>query len=192
MSKQKITKVAKGERYESKDGQLIEVTNGRLRNEGDLGHSFTGRTLAVNVKTGQLNPAKKEDRFYLDELVRKLTKKQVDEWLTIELREVEAAAAAASETKPESTKAMKKTVRKQRKRADGKLNVLNAALKVLTDSGEPMNCKAMVETMLEQKLWKTNGKTPHATLYSAIIREIQNKGDDARFRKTDRGQFVPA
>jgi hypothetical protein len=26
-------------------------------------------------------------------------------------------------------------------------------------------------------------------VYAAIIREIANKGDNARFRKTDRGQF---
>jgi hypothetical protein len=28
-----------------------------------------------------------------------------------------------------------------------------------------------------------------ATIYAAIIREIANKGDNTRFRKTDRGQF---
>ena len=27
------------------------------------------------------------------------------------------------------------------------------------------------------------------SVYAAIIREIANKGDNARFRKTDRGQF---
>jgi len=38
--------------------------------------------------------------------------------------------------------------------------------------------------------WKTNGKTPHATLYSAIIREIATKGSEARFKKADRGLFA--
>ena len=39
--------------------------------------------------------------------------------------------------------------------------------------------------------WKSpGGKTPHATLYSAILREIDAKGDAARFRKTDRGKFA--
>ncbi len=33
------------------------------------------------------------------------------------------------------------------------------------------------------------GKTPHATLYSAILREIRKKGKDARFKKTERGRF---
>jgi hypothetical protein len=33
------------------------------------------------------------------------------------------------------------------------------------------------------------GKTPAATLYSAILRELKTKKGDARFRKTERGKF---
>ena len=36
------------------------------------------------------------------------------------------------------------------------------------------------------------GKTPHATLYSAILRELKTKGKDARFKKTERGHFAAA
>jgi len=43
--------------------------------------------------------------------------------------------------------------------------------------------------MLAKGLWKTSGKTPAATLYAAIIREIAAKGKEARFRKVGRGQF---
>jgi len=35
-----------------------------------------------------------------------------------------------------------------------------------------------------------NGKTPHATLYSAIIREIATKGKEARFVKKDWAMFA--
>ena len=35
-----------------------------------------------------------------------------------------------------------------------------------------------------------SGKTPEATLYAAIIREIAAKGKEARFAKHDRGLFV--
>jgi hypothetical protein len=42
-----------------------------------------------------------------------------------------------------------------------------------------------------QGLWTSpGGKTPHATLYASILREINAKGKDARFKKVDRGQFV--
>ena len=60
---------------------------------------------------------------------------------------------------------------------------------MLVLAGKPMNTKQMVEKMLADGLWKTGGKTPAATIYAAILREVRAKGKDARFRKTDRGQF---
>lgn len=73
---------------------------------------------------------------------------------------------------------------------DGKrLSGLDTAAKILADVREPMNCKGLVERMLADGLWKTNGKTPAATIYAAILREINTKGDAARFRKVERGKF---
>ena len=69
---------------------------------------------------------------------------------------------------------------------------LDAAAKVLAEAGGPLNAKEMVERMLAKGLWKTNGKTPAATIYAAIIREIATKGDAARFRKVERGKFTLA
>ena len=69
------------------------------------------------------------------------------------------------------------------------LSGLDAAAKVLAEAGKPMNCKAVVEKMLADGLWKTGGKTPSATIYAAILREVRAKGKDARFRKTERGKF---
>jgi len=34
------------------------------------------------------------------------------------------------------------------------------------------------------------GKTPAATLYSALLREVKTKANQARFQKAARGQFV--
>ncbi|GEM_PF-5876952 len=34
------------------------------------------------------------------------------------------------------------------------------------------------------------GKTPAATLYAAILREITTKGETSRFVKTERGRFA--
>src|SRR6185503_16515389 len=39
----KITAVKKGEIYENKHKDLIEITNGRLKDEGNLGMSFEGK-----------------------------------------------------------------------------------------------------------------------------------------------------
>ena len=65
------------------------------------------------------------------------------------------------------------------------------AAQVLAGSKEPLNTKAMIEQMAAKGLWTSpGGKTPHATLYSAILREINEKGAEARFVKIDRGQFT--
>ena len=66
---------------------------------------------------------------------------------------------------------------------------LDAAVTVLAEAGEPLNTKTMVERMLAKGLWSTGGKTPAATIYSAILREITVKGPNARFRRVDRGRF---
>jgi hypothetical protein len=93
---------------------------------------------------------------------------------------------AQGDAAPE-TKTRKKAARK-----DGKMSGLDAAAKVLTDAGQPLNANEMLERIQAAGLWKTDGKTPQATLYAAIIREIAAKGKDSRFRKTERGRFTTA
>lgn len=92
----------------------------------------------------------------------------------------------------------KKTTKKKAKaekpakaaKPDKPMSGLDAAAKVLADAGKPMRAKDMVETALAKGYWKTSGATPAATIYAAIIREIAAKGEDARFKKTDRGLFA--
>jgi hypothetical protein len=74
----------------------------------------------------------------------------------------------------------------------GGMSGLDAAAKVLGEAGEPLNCREMVRRAFEKGYWKSDGKTPAATVYSAILREIQAKGNEARFRKTERGKFALA
>ncbi len=93
---------------------------------------------------------------------------------------IAAKPAAAKATKP--AKAPKEP---KPKRVSG----LDLAAKVLAEAGEPLNAKTIAERAIAAG-WKTSGKTPEATLYAAIIREIAKKGADARFRKTDRGLFA--
>jgi hypothetical protein len=75
--------------------------------------------------------------------------------------------------------------------APKRLSAIDAAARVLTASGGEMSAREMVAAMTEKGLWSSpGGKTPDATLYSAIIREIGAKGADARFKKTNRGRFA--
>jgi len=74
-----------------------------------------------------------------------------------------------------------------------KVSALDAAAKVLSEQGKPMNCQEMIEEMSRKKYWTSpNGATPGATLYAAIIREIKVKGKEARFEKAERGKFARA
>jgi len=74
---------------------------------------------------------------------------------------------------------------------EGGMSCLSAAAKVLAEKGEPMTCKEMIEAITAQGYWTTpGGKTPHATLYSSIAREIRDKGKESRFKKSDRGKFA--
>lgn len=72
-----------------------------------------------------------------------------------------------------------------------KLSALDAAAKVLAHSKEPMTTREMIEAMAAKGLWASpGGKTPAATLYSAILREIGTKGAESRFVKSERGKFA--
>ncbi len=110
-------------------------------------------------------------------------------------------AATRAATSPTGAKTVKKATGKAKaapkrdtgergakgaKRASG----LDAAAQVLTEAKEPLTAKEMVERMLAKGLWQTTGKTPAATIYAAIIREIAAKGADSRFRKVERGKFA--
>jgi hypothetical protein len=100
-------------------------------------------------------------------------------------------ATKTAKRSPKAKGAKKASAKTATKKSDGKLSQLDAAAKVLTEVGEPMNTKAMVEKMEAKGYWKSpGGKTPSATLYSAILREIQTKGSESRFKKTDRGYFA--
>jgi len=71
-----------------------------------------------------------------------------------------------------------------------KLSQIAAAERVLADASEPMTCKAMVEAMAAKGIWNSpGGKTPEATLYASLLRQIKTKGKEARFKKVARGQF---
>ncbi len=73
-----------------------------------------------------------------------------------------------------------------------RVSAMQAALIVLKDARpEGMSTKDMVDAMASRKLWTSpGGKTPEASLYASIIREIAKKGEEARFRKVSRGRFV--
>ena len=102
-------------------------------------------------------------------------------------KRAQAAKTSASNATPK-----KRTAKaKDRTTAPKRISALDAAAQVLAASKEPMRAKDLIAAMAEQGLWSSpNGKTPEATLYAAMIREIAAKGSEARFRKIERGLFA--
>ncbi len=73
------------------------------------------------------------------------------------------------------------------------LSALAAAVRVLSETGQPMTCPELIAAMTAKGYWTSPaGKTPAATLYAALTREIQTKKDQARVRKSGRGTFALA
>ena len=108
-----------------------------------------------------------------------------------------AEAAAASDGQPASpTKSKKKagtkpTSKKTKEKAPKKMSGLDAAAKVLVESKEPLTAQDIIKAMTDKGLWTSpGGKTPHATIYAAMIREIKEKGKESRFAKVERGMFA--
>ena len=99
----------------------------------------------------------------------------------ISMPEMPAAAESASEAEVPPDQTSKAN----------KLSALDAAAKVLGESGQAMSCAELIAAMAAKGYWSSpKGRTPASTLYSAVLRELQTKGDQARFRKTERGKFT--
>jgi HB1, ASXL, restriction endonuclease HTH domain len=103
----------------------------------------------------------------------------------------DASKEAESAPMPSAAPPKSRGSRQGGKAATKKLSALDAAAKVLEEAGQPLTCAAMIAAMAEKGYWSSPaGKTPAATLYSALLRELNTKGDAARFAKTGRGQFA--
>jgi len=74
-----------------------------------------------------------------------------------------------------------------------RMSALDAAHAVLSREGKSLNAKELIAAMTGYGFWTSpGGKTPHATLYAAMLREIGVKGDASRFRRATKGHFAVA
>tara|TARA_R110002096_G_scaffold173781_9_gene349041 strand:- start:255719 stop:256159 length:441 start_codon:yes stop_codon:yes gene_type:complete len=105
-----------------------------------------------------------------------------------------ASRAPAKKASPTPTTNQKLTQANTARRATKPtpLSCLQAAAVILADApSEGWSVKETIERMAEKKLWTSaNGKTPEATLYGGMVREIARKRDASRFKKVGRGRFT--
>ena len=99
-------------------------------------------------------------------------------------------AKPAADVGPKPTPAAK-TPKAAKEKKPPRLSLLNLAFDALhleRAQAEGLDCAAMVEYALAQG-WKTEGKTPAATLSAAIGAEMKKKGAASRFVKVSAGHF---
>ena len=73
-----------------------------------------------------------------------------------------------------------------------RMSLLSAAVEVLKEAGpeHPMNCKEILEAILERHLWTpTNSKTPEQSIYGSIFREINSKKHPRIVKSDVKGKF---
>ena len=75
-------------------------------------------------------------------------------------------------------------------RKEKKLSLMDAAVEVLKQSGEPMNTREMVKAATDSGLWiPTDCKTPEQTLYGSIFREMKIKENPRIVKSSVKGKF---
>ena len=138
------------------------------------------RTPKMSKSAARAEGAAKTDRL------RKAALAEINDRLDGTTSEANPTKAKGEKT-PKTPKAPKPAKEPKPKR----VSALDAAAQVLAASEVPMRAKEMIAAMEAKGLWTSpGGKTPEATLYAAIIREIAAKGSAARFKKHERGVFV--
>ncbi len=197
------TNVATGKKVRIKSAQRLRGTASAPKAaRGGAGSGATDATTsAAGADTGQQGGKGGKRGGGPKRTKKKLTKKERDALRGQHKADQENARArderdASADGMTASERAMAesekdKPAAKPRKKREG-MSCLDAAAKVLGESDRPLNTQEMVSAMFGRGYWHSEAPTPRATLYSALLREIQKKGSDARFVKVERGKFALA
>ena len=70
------------------------------------------------------------------------------------------------------------------------MTVKQAALHVLRETGEELTAEQLAGRMLSQNLWRTEGKTPHATVAARLYADIKKHGNASPFVQVGPNTFA--
>lgn len=172
-----------GKYYANVTGKKVEI---QIESEKP-----SGGWNATNLATGKKILVKSAQRLQ-GEVGKTKDSAKVTTANNLTVVENEPAAVITIDGSTEPVTKPKRVTKKAEGQEPKRLSALAAAHKVLCEATEPLNVQQMIEAMTTKGYWTSpGGKTPHATLYSAILRELA-KGEASRFVKTDRGRFVAA
>jgi hypothetical protein len=105
--------------------------------------------------------------------------------------EIAEAAMAEAEAAKSALRAAGGSNSRGGGRTKGAMSGLDAAYKILLETGIPMNAGAITKAALEQGIWSPQGATPAMTLSAALQSDVKKKGDASRFAKaTTPGHYI--
>jgi len=159
-------------------GNIYHITLGRNEVQGEVVEATDKGWNVRLLASDKIIKVNNADRF-----VRKARTIATTGDVPVEEQEavVEAEAIVETEATPKKIKTPKQT-------KEG-LSALDAAHKVLVETGTALNAKQITDLVIEKKYCPNlQGKTPHATISSGIQREIA-KGNGSRFYKDGKGLF---
>jgi hypothetical protein len=184
---QKEAKAMKQEDVEIGGVYAVKVTGNVVPVVIDEEHPETG-WVGTNKETGRQVRIKTADR-----LRRRLQGEEGDEGA--EGSEPEATAEEAENAATEGDTGADETAPEPEEapaEENPQMSSVDAAAKVLEEADEPLGTREIYNRAEEASYWRSDGQTPWATIYSAIYREIRDKGEESRFEKVERGKFARA
>lgn len=72
------------------------------------------------------------------------------------------------------------------------MSVKQAAIHVLSETGEPLSAQQSADRVLEQGLWQTQSKTPHATAAAQLYTDVNHHGEASDFAQVGQNPFALA
>lgn len=69
------------------------------------------------------------------------------------------------------------------------MTVLEAAEKILTEAGHPLSTRELTEQMLLKGYWKTQARTPEATVKACLAVDLKTKGKASIFIRPKPGHY---
>ncbi|MCY4472164.1 MAG: HTH domain-containing protein [Kistimonas sp.] len=70
------------------------------------------------------------------------------------------------------------------------MNVISAAIHILKKAGSPLHAQDLASQMIAEGLWKTEGKTPAATVSARLYSDIKNNCDKSPFERAGPQTFA--
>ena len=106
------------------------------------------------------------------------------------VREIGPKKTMTTEPVKGKTVTQTKTERAKGGKPNGIMSGLDAACRVLTEAGRPMNVKEIAEIVMCNEYCDLKGTTPALTISAALQRDIKAKNENSRFIKTGKGLFA--